>query len=55
MLRRMRMVVVLLLTAACGPAVTLGSDAVRTTCETCRRVQAVCDAAAPAPSGSARP
>ena len=46
-------VALVLLLSSCAPAVSLGADAVRTTCETCRRVRTVCDAAAPAPSGSA--
>jgi hypothetical protein len=45
--------VALVLLAGCGPAVTLGQDAVRTTCDTCRRIQPACDAVSPAPSASA--
>lgn len=47
--------VALVLLAGCGPAVTLGQDAVRTTCQTCRAIRPACDAVSPAPSGSAVP
>lgn len=47
----------LLVLMGCAPAVSLGQDAVRATCSTCRRIAPVCDAVspAPAPSGSAQP
>lgn len=44
---------VLLLLAGCAPAVSLGQDAIRTTCATCRAIRPACDAVSPAPSGSA--
>lgn len=47
--------VALVLLAGCAPAVTLGQDAVRTTCATCRAIRPACDAVSPAPSGSAGP
>jgi hypothetical protein len=49
------LLVLLCLGAACAPAVSLGQDAVRATCTTCRRIAPVCDALSPAPSASAVP
>lgn len=48
-------VALLLLLVGCAPAVSLGQDAVRATCSTCRRIAPVCDAVSPAPSGSSQP
>lgn len=47
--------VLLVLGTACAPAVSLGQDAVRATCTTCRRIAPACDALAPAPSASVAP